>query len=202
VRGRGARPPKGRGAPPPASGEHPHPPAGQMLSHQRAGTPGDRIRLGRRRARYGLTVQTAGRPAMCSSGCGQAGQTRPSFALAATTSPSRPATVGAAPNRHTGQPPGWSGPQPLFAPAPAAPSRRRYLLPGGASANNGDGLRASATTRRAVPPPGLLAVPSTVVGLPVPPVAAGQGPPSPPSTAAAVGSAVGVATTPPAPPPS
>ena len=67
---------------------------------------------------------------------------------------------------------------PAVRPAPALPSRWAFLLPGGASANNGNDL--SSYDAAAAPARQLLTVPSPVVALPVPPLAVGQPPPLPP----------------------
>ena len=91
VRGRGC-PTRSGSTPTRSPGGHSHPRAGGSGRPDPASTPAGRHRP---------AVQTGGRPAICSSGCGHPGQTRPSFAPAATIRPSRPATVGAAPNRRT-----------------------------------------------------------------------------------------------------
>ncbi len=146
--------PKGRGVPPPGSGEHAHPRAGAGISSRVRGR--GRPDPARTPAgRYRLAVPTRGRPAMCSSGCGHPGQTRPSLAAAATTRPRHPATVVAAfepPHRVTARPvrtapavrPGAGGTKP-----PGVICCRVVNKP-----TNGDGRTYSAArTRLAAPPP-------------------------------------------------
>jgi hypothetical protein len=88
----GARPQKVR--------KHPHPPA--VSTPTRVRVAGDRNPARMLVGRHRLAVHTAGRQPCAHPVRGHAGQTRPSLAAAATTRPSRPATVGAASNRRTG----------------------------------------------------------------------------------------------------